>query len=213
MDRGEAVTVVETVAHAENGNPTSWLTTYFPVWLDGQITGVGVSGADITATKQAEQFRAVVMNTMAEGLYALDAEGRITYLNRSASQMLGWSEEEARGRHAHELIHHLRPDGSAYPEEQCRLLRVRTEGLTMRVTEDAFIRKDGTPVPVCYSASPLKDDAGAGRGCRGGFPRRGRDSGQRQRIHQETRRAAWLGRIRDALEDDRLCLYTQPSCR
>lgn len=210
LSSGEATTVVETVPHAEGGRPTTWLSTYFPVFLDGQITGVGIVGADITATKQAERFRTVVMNTMAESLYALDAEGRITFLNRSASQMLGWSEDEVRGRRAHELIHYLRPDGSAYPEEHCPLFKVRTDGRSLRVTEDAFIRKDGTPVPVCYSASPLKDDTGAVAGVVVVFRDAAGDSEQRQRIQQELDALAWLGRVRDALEDDRLCLYTQP---
>jgi PAS domain S-box-containing protein len=210
LSSGEATTVEETIPHAEDGRPTTWLSTYFPVCLDGQITGVGIVGADITATKQAERFRAVVMNTMAEGLYALDAEGRIMFLNRSASQLLGWSEDEVRGRRAHELIHYLRPDGSAYPEEDCPLFKVRTDGRSLRIAEDAFIRKDGTLLPACYSASPLKDDTGAVAGVVVVFRDAAVDSEQRQRIQQELEALAWLGRVRDALEDDRLCLYSQP---
>ena len=209
LGSGDPITVEETVAHAEDGRPTTWLSTYFPVWLDGEVTGVGIVGADITATKQAERFRSVVMNTMAEGLYALDADGRITYLNRSASNILGWTEDEVRGQRAHEVIHYLHRDGSAYPDEHCPLLKVRTDGHALRVTDDTFIHKDGTPVPVSYSASPLKDDTGAVVGVVVVFRDAAADSEQRQRIQQELDALAWLGRVRDALEEDRLCLYTQ----
>jgi PAS domain S-box-containing protein len=210
LTSGESLTVIETVPHAEDRRPTTWLTTYFPVLLDGEVSGVGIVGADITEAKQAERFRTVVMDTMAEGLYALDAEGRVSFLNRSASEMLGWTEDEVRGRRAHDLIHYLHRDGSAYPEENCPVLKVRTDCRTLRVADDAFIRKDGTLLPVCYSASPLQDDTGAVAGVVVVFRDAAVDAEQRQRVQQELEALAWLGRVRDALEDDRLCLYTQP---
>ena len=210
LSSGKPTTVEETIPHAEDGRPTTWLSTYFPVWLDGRIIGVGIVGADITATKQAERLRRVVMNTMAEGLYALDADGRITYFNRSASQILGWTEEEVRGCRAHDLIHYLRRDGSAYLDEHCPLLKVRTDGRALRVTDDTFIRKDGTPIPVSYSASPLKDETGSVVGIVVVFRDAAAESEQRRRIQQELDALAWLGRVRDALEEDRLCLYAQP---
>ena len=48
---------------------------YFPVRVDGQLAGIGVVGVDITETKQSERFRSVVLDTMAEGLYALIDRG------------------------------------------------------------------------------------------------------------------------------------------
>ena len=62
--------------------------------VDGEIIGVGNVVVDITERKEAEVFRQVVMDNMAEGLYTLDADGLVTYVNPAACRMLGWSEQE-----------------------------------------------------------------------------------------------------------------------
>ena len=56
-----------------DGRETVWFTKYFPVRVEGQLAGIGIVGVDITETKQSERFRSAVLDTMAEGLYALDA--------------------------------------------------------------------------------------------------------------------------------------------
>ncbi len=117
IDNGDEVTVVHSIRHDVDGRETVWFTKYFPVRVDGQLAGIGIVGVDITETKQSERFRTVVLNTMAEGLYALDQQGRITFLNRSAANLLGWTEDELRGRLAHETFHHHHGDGTPYPRE------------------------------------------------------------------------------------------------
>ena len=47
--------------------------------------------ATITERNEADDFRAVVMDNMAEGLYTLDALGSVTSSDAAASQMLGWT--------------------------------------------------------------------------------------------------------------------------
>jgi PAS domain-containing protein len=63
------------------GDLHHWLASYYLVPLAGDIIGVGVVVVDITERKEANEFRAVVMDNLAEGLYTLDARGRVTYLN------------------------------------------------------------------------------------------------------------------------------------
>ena len=116
-----------------------------------QIIGVGNVVVDITEHKEAEEFRAVVMDNMAEGLYALDADGLVTYMNPAASTMLGWTEQELRGKPMHETVHFQRADGTPFPVEECALLQVRTEGRSIRIPDDAYTRKDGSHLPVAYS--------------------------------------------------------------
>ena len=55
------------------------------------------------------------MDTMVEGLYTLDGEGRLTFMNSAASRILGWSEEELRGKDMHAAIHFQHADGSPHP--------------------------------------------------------------------------------------------------
>ena len=133
-----------------------WLASYYPVRIDGETIGVGNVVVDITERKEAEEFRAVVMDNMAEGLYALDADGLVTYMNPAAASMLGWTEDELRGKPMHATVHFQRADGSKVPAEECSLLQVRTQGRSVRILDDAFTRKDGSIFPVAYSSAPLR---------------------------------------------------------
>ena len=56
------------------GEARYWLASYYPVRMDARSSAIGIVVVDITERKQAEEFRSVVMDNMAEGLYALDAE-------------------------------------------------------------------------------------------------------------------------------------------
>jgi PAS domain S-box-containing protein len=81
---------------------------------DGQYLGRRGSSRDITYRKTAEQalreseerYRSIV-NTAHEGIYVLDADGKISFLNRQLAKMLGYSVEEMDGRHLVDFIDDL----------------------------------------------------------------------------------------------------------
>jgi len=210
IDSGKEVTVVHSIRREADGGETVWFTKYFPVRVDGQLVGIGIVGVDITETKQSERFRSVVLNTMAEGLYALDPQGRITLLNRSAARMLGWTEDELCGQLAHETFHHQHVDGTPHREQDCALLKVRTEGRVVRSSDDSFVSRDGRSIPVAYSASPLTNESGDIDGVVVVFRDATAETEERNRARRELDALSWLGRIRDALDEDRMMLYAQP---
>jgi len=45
------------------------------------------------------------MENMAEGLYTVDAEGGLTFMNPAAERIFGWTLTELRGRKMHEAVH------------------------------------------------------------------------------------------------------------
>ena len=94
-------------------------------------------------------------NSLGEGAYVLDGEGRLIEMNPAAETLLGWKEEELRGRNMHEAVHHLRADGSPFPVAKCPLLGVLRSGVDFGETDDAFVRRDGTLLPVAYVSSPV----------------------------------------------------------
>jgi PAS domain S-box-containing protein len=99
-------------------------------------------------------FQAVA--AVADGLYVVDADKRIAFLNPTAIRILGYAEEgELLGKPSHETIHYLRPDGSPYPAEECPLLRPLLTGETVRIEQDWFVRKDRARVVVSYSSAPV----------------------------------------------------------
>lgn len=104
------------------------------------------------------EYQAAVLNTMAEGLYTLDAQGVVTSVNAAAEAMFGWSSAELIGKKMHDLAHHKHPDGSPFPASECPVFQVLKRGAPLRECEDVFIRKDGSFIPVVLSASPLLDN-------------------------------------------------------
>jgi PAS domain S-box-containing protein len=91
-----------------------------------------------------------------EGIYAVDAEGRFTFVAGAAERVLGWTEEELLGRSAHETLHYLQPDGSAFPLEECPVEQARQAGESFE-GEIMLVRRDSTLVPVYLSSYPVID--------------------------------------------------------
>lgn len=186
-----------------------WLASYYPLRVDSQVTGVGVVVADITDRKEADEFRATVLENMAEGLCVLDRESRIVMLNSAASTMLGYEKHELVGKLMHAAIHFQHADGSPYPAQECQLLDVHREGRTVRNSDDVFTRRDGTTFPVAYSASPLRRGDKV-RGAVVVFRDVTKEKAEQALVQRELDRLTWVGRIRDALDEGRMVLYTQP---
>ena len=116
---------------------------------------------DITEQVRAEQqLRAVVrqsnsvLESVGDGIYGTDLNGLVTIVNPAAAQMLGFAPEEMLGRNMHELIHHSHPDGTPYPEADCPIRGSLQDLTTIRVANEVFWRKDGTPFAVEYVARP-----------------------------------------------------------
>ncbi len=130
------------------------------------------------------EFSRAIDDSLAEGVYAIDREGRATFVNPAAERLLGWTSAELLGRVMHDAIHYRRPDGTPYPREECDGLQVLRSGAIYRTEDDAFIRKDGTFLPVAYSSAPLLRD-GRVEGAVVAF----RDIGERRRAAEALRRS------------------------
>ncbi|NJC67519.1 PAS domain S-box protein, partial [Planosporangium flavigriseum] len=157
LETGEAVLDVEVIGRtaAEPDRIHSWLATYYPVRVDAAIVGVGLVVLDITKRLEAEAFRSAVMENMAEGLYTIDDQGRVTSVNRAASQLLGWTAEELLGKPMHDTVHFQRADGTRISTDECPAVTARTEGRPICGDDQVFTRKDGSIFPVSYSSAPL----------------------------------------------------------
>ena len=98
------------------------------------------------------------MESTGEGIFALDSQGLCVFANAPARRMLGYEPEDVLGADLHALIHHTRPDGSSYPEEECPVRRVVQTGEGVRVDDEVFWTKDGSPLPVEYSSRPIVEE-------------------------------------------------------
>ena len=104
--------------------------------------------------QQIELTRAIT-NSLGEGVCAIDLEGRLTFMNPAAEQMLGWKESEIIGQDMHDLIHFQREDGTAIPVEECEVLAVMRQRESVTDRDDLFTRRDGTMFPISYTSSPI----------------------------------------------------------
>jgi two-component system sensor histidine kinase VicK len=131
-----------------------------------QVTGadpfVLSHGIDITEqTKAEEELNALtqqhqsILDSVGDGIWGMDMEGKLTFINRSAAQMLGYSAQELLGKEMHALIHHSRADGTPYPVEECPIMGSAKRETPLHIDDDVFWRKDGRLLPVEYVACPL----------------------------------------------------------
>jgi PAS domain S-box-containing protein len=90
-----------------------------------------------------------------EGICGMDDHGNCTFINKSAVRMLGYTPEDILGKNMHRLVHYKRSDYSPYPNEECPIVQTVQSGNGIRLDNEMFFRKDGTPFPVEYSAFPV----------------------------------------------------------
>jgi PAS domain S-box-containing protein len=165
--------------------------------------------AVLTRLERDASLMQAVLDSVADGLYVTNSRGEITFINPAGVELLGYgSAAELAGLNPHATFHHTKADGNAYRVEDCPLANVRTTGEAISVDEDGFWRKDGSVVPVSYSSAPvpLQDGTGSVVAFRDISERQARELRERRELEA----LSWVGRIRDALEEDRLVLYAQP---
>jgi len=131
----------------------------------GEVSRIAIFARDVTmhkwvdeVTEQLRRRNELILEAAGEGIYGLDTEGKTTFVNPSAAEMLGYRPEDLIGRLHHELVHHSRPDGRAYPQSQCPIYAACKDGTVhTSVDNEVFWRKDGTSFPVEYTSTPIID--------------------------------------------------------
>ncbi len=155
---------------------------------------------------EANDFLEAVTDSMGEGLVVLDAAGRPVLMNEAAERLLGWRLDEVRDRVMHDVCHARHPDGSPYPLDDCPLVATWRDHVSVRVTDDTFLTRDGRQLPVSYTAAPLA----GGAGCVVVFGDATKLRAEERRLRQELEDLTAVVRLRDVLASGRLALHAQP---
>lgn len=95
-----------------------------------------------------------LLQGLGEGVYGTDKEGRCTFINEAAAQMLQASPEKVLGKDQHLLFHHHYVDGRFYPYADCPITKTLNDG-RKRELREWFIRQDGHHFPVELTVTPL----------------------------------------------------------
>lgn len=104
-----------------------------------------------------ERENQLILNAAGEGIYGVNADGKTTFVNRAAQEMLGWTTEDLLGRDIHTMIHHHHLNGEKYPSHECPIYQSFRYEQVNRIEDEVFWRKDGKPIRVGYISTPIYD--------------------------------------------------------
>ena len=168
---GEGVHVDDEVMWCADGSSFPVEYWSYPMVQDGKTVGSVLTFLDITERKRAEKKLRdserrvrLLLDSTGEGIYGIDLEGNATFANPACLRLLGFETDvELLGRNMHELVHHTRPNGDAYPMTDCRIYRAFREGEGVHVDDEVMWRADGSNFPVEYWSYPMvRDDIPVG---------------------------------------------------
>ncbi len=138
-----------------------------PQFVDARNVGRVWSFRDITQERRAqelqrhesERFR-TTLSSIGDAVVSTDAQGGVTFLNRVAETLTGWTHHEAVGRPLDEVFnivkHHTR-----IPVENPALRALREGRVVSLANHTVLIARDGVERPIDDSAAPILDAAGA----------------------------------------------------
>jgi PAS domain S-box-containing protein len=104
--------------------------------------------------RKPNQFFNVILNSIADGVFTTDNDGKITFMNKSAEDITGFSSKEALGRHCFDIF---RAD---ICQSRCALketLKTKKEIINLPAT---ILKKGGQKVPISISTAVLKNERG-----------------------------------------------------
>ena len=101
-----------------------------------------------------------VLDNLYDAVYLVDAERRITYWNKAAERISGYSAQEAIGSHCSDgMLSHIDLCGSPLCKGLCPLAATLTDG-RQREAEIFLHHKDGHRIPVYIHIAPVFDEDG-----------------------------------------------------
>ncbi len=106
---------------------------------------------DLTLTNEEN----IILDSIADGVFTVDLEFRITWMNKAAEKILGIGRSEALGRLCYEIFH------ANICEHSCVLKETISTGRNIINRTIFVVNADGKRIPVSISTAILKDESGA----------------------------------------------------
>lgn len=130
--------------------------------LGGERTFILNHGIDVTEQYQTEEAlrlatrqRELILESVGDGIYGIDPHGTVTFINQTAAAALGYTPEQLTGHDMHEIVRHSSSDGTTYSRTTSPIFEAMRRSEPVRMRGELFWRKDGSSMPVEYSASPI----------------------------------------------------------
>lgn len=143
---------------AAPGQKRFWHENIYPVTsTDGRIIGIGVVVQEITERKRAEEqvrFQARLLDAVGQAVIATKPDGTIIYWNRAATELYGWTVEEALGRNAMDLL-----VNETTWVQAAEIMAALRNGQSWK-GEFLSRCRDGRLIPTIVTDSPIYDEEG-----------------------------------------------------
>jgi PAS domain S-box-containing protein len=155
--------------------------------------------------RQLEAANQPILDSVGDGIYGLDLEGRITFANPAAVRLTGYPIEALTGNSIHELHLYARWDGTPYHFIETGIYQTLKQGVAKESDTDVFWRNAGDHFAVSWTCTPIKR-AGEVQGAVLAF----RDVTVRKRQEHQLRDAlAEVERLRDRLQAENAYLQAE----
>ncbi len=157
---GKPISPVEVVRCKKDGTLVDVVLSSSPIISKGKVIGVIAVYRDITESKRLERevkerrlYLESVISSTPDAIITADDKQRILEWNPGAERLFGYSRDEVIGQYIDDLITGSNPD--ALKEATSLTKQVLTEKKRVPPTRTVRYRKDGTPVDVILSGSPI----------------------------------------------------------
>ena len=97
----------------------------------------------------------MILNSLGQGIISFSPKGEVSFINNAASKILQYELDEIIGLPLHHMIHHSKPDGEIYTQDECPILRIVNDGTPLEGTDELFWKKDDTSVWVKVYGNPI----------------------------------------------------------
>jgi PAS domain S-box-containing protein len=126
-------------------------------------TSLEVLGRRAEELYKSEQQLRTTMASIADGVIACDAEGRVQIMNPVAQQLTGWSQADAHGKPLEDVFR-IVSESTRDPLENPVAKVQRLNRVVGVAGHTVLLRKDGTELDIADSASPILDQTGTTTG-------------------------------------------------
>jgi diguanylate cyclase (GGDEF)-like protein/PAS domain S-box-containing protein len=110
------------------------------------------------ARAQLNRQRELILSSAAEGIFGMDTEGVINFINPAAVAMLAYEGDQLLGRKAREILRRSDPGTAPADGDDCLLSHSCMTGTATQNQEAVLLRRDGSHLPIEVSCTPIVEE-------------------------------------------------------
>ena len=97
----------------------------------------------------------LILNSAGEGIYGLDLDGKVTFVNPAGAKLLGYEVEELLGQSLYQLVQKAKPSGSPDVRIDGGMFSAFKDGGSHQADTEVMWKKNGVDFPVEYTSTSI----------------------------------------------------------